>query len=94
MQMIGRVEITKGFETWIEMSRKTRPMLEEAGMRLIWAGCDPEEKHVYAVLEVSDPEAAMAFGKREDVAALRAEAGVLVETGTNLSAISKSFMPE
>jgi len=46
------------------------------------------------VIEVSDPETAMAFGKREDVAAIRAEAGVLVETTTSLSAIAKSFIPE
>ena len=65
-----------------------------AGISIVWAGCDPEEKYNYAVIEVSDPETAMAFGKREDVAAIRAEAGVLVETTTSLSAIAKSFIPE
>ena len=94
MQMIARVEITKGFESWVNMYHELKPMMDEAGISIVWAGYDPEEKYNYAVIEVSDPEAAMAFGKREDVAAIRAEAGVLVETTTSLSAIAKSFIPE
>ena len=94
MQMIARVEITKGFESWVNMYHELKPMMDEAGISIVWAGCDPEEKYNYAVIEVSDPETAMAFGKREDVAAIRAEAGVLVETTTSLSAIAKSFIPE
>ncbi len=94
MQMIARVEITKGFESRVNMYHELKPMMHEAGISIVWACCDPEEKYNYAVIEVSDPEAAMAFGKREDVAAIRAEAGVLVETTTSLSAIAKSFIPE
>ena len=42
--------------------------MEEAGMSMIWAGTNADETKIFALMEVEDPQAAMAFGKREDIA--------------------------
>ena len=38
MQMIARVEITKGFESWVNMYHELKPMMDEAGISIVWAG--------------------------------------------------------
>ena len=55
MKLLVTVNISKGFEKWTQMSRELAPEAEKNGMRMIWAGTNPNETEVYAVLEVQDP---------------------------------------
>ena len=59
--------------------------MEEAGMSMIWAGTNADETKIFALMEVEDPQAAMAFGKREDIAKIRTEGGVNVESSKIIS---------
>ena len=65
-------------------------MMEEAGMSMIWAGTNADETRIFALMEVEEPQAAMAFGKREDIAKIRTEGGVDVESSKIISIISES----
>ena len=65
-------------------------MMEEAGMSMIWAGTNADETKIFALIEVEDPQAAMAFGKREDIAKTRTEGGVDVESSKIIFMISET----
>ena len=64
--------------------------MDELGIKMNWAGTNPEETMVYDLVEVSNPEDAKVFAQREDVAKARFEAGVEVESTETLSVISKN----
>jgi len=63
--------------------------MDELGIKMHWAGTNPEETMVYDLVEVSNLEDAKVFAQREDVAKARFEAGVEVESTETLSVISK-----
>ena len=65
-------------------------MMEEAGMSMIWAGTNADETKIFALMEVEDPQAAMAFGKREDIAKIRTEGGLDVESSKLIFIISET----
>ena len=65
-------------------------MIEEAGMSMIWAGTNADETKIFALMEVEDPQAAMAFGKREDTAKIRTEGGLDVESSKLIFIISET----
>ena len=65
-------------------------MMEEAGMSMIWAGTNADETKIFALMEVEDPQAAMAFGKREDTAKIRTEGGLDVESSKLIFIISET----
>jgi hypothetical protein len=90
MKILGSAKINKGFAAWLEANKKISPMMEEAGMSMIWAGTNADETKIFALMEVDDPQAAMAFGKREDIAKIRAEGGVDVESSEIISVISET----
>ena len=60
---------------------------------MIWAGTNPDESKVFAVIEMQDPEQMKTFGEREDVAKTRAETGVDVASTTAISPIGEHYMP-
>ena len=93
MKLLVTVNISKGFEKWIQMSKELAPEAEKNGMKMIWAGTNPNETEVYAVLEVQDPIQMKTFGEREDIARAREEAGADVSSTKIISPISKDFMP-
>ena len=64
--------------------------MEEAGMSMIWAGTNADETKIFALMEVEDPQAAMAFGKREDIAKIRTEGGLDVESSKLIFIISET----
>ena len=64
--------------------------MEEAGMSMIWAGTNADETKIFALMEVEDPQAAMAFGKRKHIAKIRTESGVDVESSKIISIISEA----
>jgi hypothetical protein len=90
MKILGSSKINKGFAAWFEANKKISPMMEEAGISMIWAGTNADETKIFALMEVDDPQAAMAFGKREDIAKIRAEGGVDVESSEIISVISET----
>lgn len=93
MKMLVTVEITKGFETWVAMSKKTAPEAAEHGIHMIWAGTNPDESRVYVVIEMQDPSQMKTFGEREDIAKVRAEAGAIVSSTEVISPIGSDYIP-
>ena len=90
MKILGSSKVNKGFSAWLEANKKISQMMEEAGISMIWAGTNADETKIFALMEVDDPQAAMAFGKREDIAKIRAEGGVDVESSEIISVISET----
>ena len=90
MKILGSSKINKGFAAWLEANKKISPMMEEAGMSMIWAGTNADETKIFALMKVDDPQAAMAFGKREDIAKIRTEGGVDVKSSEIISLISET----
>ena len=94
MKMLVTVQITKGFDTWVEMSKKTSVEGAKHGIRMVWAGTNPAEDRVYVVVEMQDPSQMKTFGEREDIAKMRADAGAIVESTEVISPIGRDFMPD
>ena len=75
------------------MSKTLAPEAEKNGMKMIWAGTNPDETQVYTVIEVQDPIQMKTFGEREDIAKAREEAGADVVSTKIISPIGKDYMP-
>ena len=93
MKMLVTVNISKGFATWVQMTKDMTPEMEKVGAKLIWAGTNPDESKVFVLVEMQDPEQMKTFGEREDVANARAEAGADVASTTVISPIGEDYMP-
>ena len=93
MKMLVTVNISKGFATWVQMSKDMAPEMEKVGVKIIWAGTDPDESKVFVLVEMEDPEQMKTFGEREDIAKARAEAGADVASTTMISPIGDHYMP-
>ena len=76
------------------MQNGLAPEMEKVGIKLIWAGTNPDESAVFAVIQMEDPAQMKTFGEREDVAKLRAEAGVDVASTMVISPIGEHYMPD
>ena len=94
MKLLVTGNITKGFASWVQMQDGLAPEMEKVGIKLIWAGTNPDESAVFAVIEMEDPAQMKTFGEREDVAKIRAEAGVDVASTTVISPIGEHYMPD
>ena len=93
MKMLVTVNISKGFATWVQMSKDMAPEMEKVGVKMVWAGTNPDESKVFVVMELQDPEQMKSFGEREDIAKARAEAGADVASTTVISPIGEHYMP-
>ena len=93
MKMLVTVNISKGFAPWIQMSKDLTSEMEKAGVKMIWAGTNPEESKVFAVIEMQNADQMKTFGEREDVAKARAEAGADVASTTVISPIGEDYIP-
>ena len=93
MKMLATVNISKGFATWVQMSKDMAPEMGKVGVKIIWAGTDPDESKVFVLVEMQDPQQMKTFGEREDVAKARAEAGADVASTTVISPIGEHYMP-
>ena len=93
MKMLVTVNISKGFATWVQMTKDMAPEMEKVGVKMIWAGTNPDESKVFVVMELQDPEQMKTFGEREDIAKARAEAGADVASTTVISPIGEHYMP-
>jgi hypothetical protein len=89
MKILASVEITKGFDRWIEVNQKLSTKIKEHGLKFHEAISNFEETKVYMLIENTDPEKSMAFLSRDDVLEERLHAGVKVETQQMISDIAK-----
>ena len=94
MKLLVTGNITKGFASWVQMQDSLAPEMEKVGIKLIWAGTNPDESEVFAVIEMEDPAQMKTFGEREDVAKIRAEAGVDVASTSVISPIGEDYLPD
>ena len=93
MKILVTGNISKGVATCVKMQDSLAPEMEKVGIKLIWAGTNPDESKVFALVEMEEPEQMKTFGEREDVAKIRAEAGVDVASTTVISPIGEHYMP-
>ena len=93
MKILVTVNISKGFATWVQMSKDMTPEMEKVGVKMIWAGTNPDESKVFVLVEMQDPEQMKTFGEREHVAKARAEAGADVASTTVISPIGEHYIP-
>ena len=93
MKMLVTVNISKGFATWVQMSKDMAPEMGKVGVKMVWTGTDPDESKVFVVVDMEDPEQMQTFGEREDIAKARAEAGADVASTTVISPIGEHYMP-
>ena len=93
MKILVTVNISKGFATWVQMSKDMTPEMEKVGVKMIWAGTNPDESKVFVLIEMQDPEQMKTFGEREDIAKARAEAGADVASTTVISPIGEHYIP-
>jgi len=92
-EMIVTVDISKGFAAWKQMSKDMAPEMGKVGVKMVWAGTDPDESKVFVLVDMEDPEQMQTFGQREDVAKARAEGGEDVASTTVISPIGEHYMP-
>jgi len=90
MKILERRFIPLSYSCCIEA---TRGFGGEIGVKMIWAGTNPDESKVFALVEMQDPEQLKTFGEREDVAKARAERGEDVTRTTVVSPIGEHYMP-
>ena len=93
MKMLVTVNISKGFATWVQMSKDMASEMEKVGVKMVWAGTNPDESKVFVLVDMQDPEQMKTFGEREDIAKARAEAGADVASTTVISPIGEHYMP-
>ena len=93
MKMLVTVNISKGFARWKEMAVSLNPEMEKVGVKMVWAGTNPEESKIFMVVEMQDPTQMKTFGEREDVARARSEAGADVASTTIISPIGEDWIP-
>jgi hypothetical protein len=89
--MLVTIKISKGWQIWSEMAKGLEPQMNEAGSRIIWAGCNADETAVYVLVEMKDPSYIKTFGEREDIVAIREAAGADVSSTTPIAQIGAYF---
>ena len=91
MKFVSTFEITKGFDTWLQMYKEIEPDLDELGIKVLWAGTNSDETKVYDVTEVKDPSKFEILTKREDITKKRIDAGVELESQEVIETISEDY---
>ena len=62
MKAMLSVNISKGFAKWVEMSDSITEESEKLGIKVDWAGCNPEETKVFIIMDMQDADQMKAFG--------------------------------
>ena len=93
MKILVTVNLSKGFAPWVQMTKDLTPEMEKAGVKIIWAGTNPEENKVFIVVEMQNAEQMKTFGEREDVVKARADAGADVASTSVISPIGEDYIP-
>ena len=74
------------------MAKSLEPQMNEQGVKIIWAGANPDETAAYALVEMKDPSYVKSFGERPDIVAIREEGGADVSSTTPLAQIDKYYI--
>ena len=74
------------------MAKGLEPRMNEAGSKILWAGCNADESAVYVLVEMKDPSFLKSFGEQEEIVAIREEGGADVSSTTPITQISNYFM--
>ena len=54
MKILATVNLSKGFTPWVQMTKDLTPEMEKAGIKIVWAGTNPDENKVFVVIEMPD----------------------------------------
>ena len=92
VRILLTINISKGWETWSEMAKSLEPQMNETGAKMIWAGANPDETAVYALIEMKDPSYIKSFGERPDIVAIREEGGADVSSSTPVTQIGEYYI--
>ena len=93
MKMLVTVNISKGFARWKEMAESLNPEMEKVGVKMIWAGTNPEESKIFMIVHMQDASQMKSFGERPDIVKARTEAGADVSSTTIISPIGEDWLP-
>ncbi len=93
MKMLVTVNISKGFSRWKQMAESLNPEMEKAGVKMVWAGTNPDENKIFMVVDMKDPAQMKTFGERPDIVKARTEAGADVSSTTVISPIGEDWIP-
>ena len=93
MKMFITVKISKAFARWKEMAESLNPEMEKVGVKMIWAGTNPEESKIFMVVHMEDASQMKTFGERPDIFKARTEAGADVASTTVISPIGEDWLP-
>ena len=66
--------------------------MNEAGSKILWAGCNEDESAVYVLVEMKDPSFLKSFGEQEEIVAIREAGGADVSSTTPITKICNYFM--
>ncbi len=50
MKLLVTGNISKGFASWVQMQDGLAPEMEKVGIKLIWAGTNPDESKVFVLM--------------------------------------------
>ena len=68
-------------------------LLRKDGVKMIWAGTNPEESKIFMVIHMEDASQMKTFGERPDIFKARTEAGADVASTTVISPIGEDWLP-
>ena len=81
MKMYASVDISKGWNIWINMAEVLNSdMVSVGGMEFIFKGCETDEKKIHLIMEVESMEKSQEWLTRPDILQKRIEAGAVVES--------------
>ena len=92
LNMLVKINISKGWETWSQMAKSLEPRMNEVGSKILWAGYNTEQTAVYVLVEMKDPSFLKSFGEQEEIVAIREAGGADVSSTTPITEISNYFM--
>ena len=92
VNMLVKINILKGWETWSQMAQGLEPRMNEVGSKILWAGCNADETAVYVLVEMKDPSFLKSFGEQEEIVTIRESGGADVSSTTPITQISNYFM--
>ena len=75
VNMLVKINILKGWETWSKMAKGLEPRMNEVGSKILWAGSNADETAVYVLVEMKDPSFLKSFGEQEEIVTIREAEG-------------------
>ena len=76
-----------------KLQNDLRKKFLKVGVKMIWAGTNPEENKIFMVVHMEDASQMKTFGERPDIFRARTEAGADVASTTVISPIGEDWLP-